>query len=143
MTKENQKKAELISELIQEFLDAQEELERKAERNYYRRNISLEHLEATHVPLEKLATKKQKEVIDEMINGNDDYGLLEMVENEQLFAALKKLKEFDLSILNLRYKRNLYLKEIATDLEKGLSTICRRLDSALESIKDTIESENK
>ena len=143
MTKENQKKAELFSVLIHEYLEEQEELERKADRRYYRHNVSLEGMESANVSVEMNATKKSEEVLDELINNSENYGLIEMIENEELLSAMKKLKEIDLSILTLRYKKNLYLREIAAEMEKDIGTICRRLDSALAKIKESIESENE
>lgn len=104
--KRGQKKAELISVLIQEFLEAQEKMERNAEIRYYRHNVSLDALEAFNVPIEMLETEKPGEILDEMMKDNDNYGLLDVIENEQLVSALKKIKEFDLSILDMNLEES-------------------------------------
>ena len=140
MTHETIKEEVHIDELVQEYQIEQDEVERKADRNYHIHNISLEHLKASYVPVEKLSKVKSAEVLDEMLASNDRYGLLEIVENEHLFMALKELKEIDLMILDLRYKQNLLLKEISQVLEKDLSTISRHINSSLKRIKENIEN---
>lgn len=142
MTKENAEKSEVINELIQKYLSDQSEVERKAERNYNIHNISLEFLEAANVSVEGNLKKVQEgDLLDEVLEDSSQYGLLEIVENEHLFMALKELKEIDLTILNLRYQQNLLLKEISQVLEKDMSTISRHIDSSLKRIKESLESQ--
>ncbi len=142
MTKENAEKSEVINELIQKYLSDQSEVERKAERNYNIHNISLEFLEAANVSVEGNLKKVQEgDLLDEVLKDSSQYGLLEIVENEHLFMALKELKEIDLTILNLRYQQNLLLKEISQVLEKDMSTISRHIDSSLKRIKENLESQ--
>jgi DNA-directed RNA polymerase specialized sigma subunit len=128
--------------LIQKYLSDQSEVERKAERNYNIHNISLEFLEAANVSVEGNLKKVQEgDLLDEVLKDSSQYGLLEIVENEHLFMALKELKEIDLTILNLRYQQNLLLKEISQVLEKDMSTISRHIDSSLKRIKENLESQ--
>lgn len=142
MTKENAEKSEVINELIQKYLSDQSEVERKADRNYNIHNISLEFLEAANVSVEGNLKKVQEgDLLDEVLKDSSQYGLLEIVENEHLFMALKELKEIDLTILNLRYQQNLLLKEISQVLEKDMSTISRHIDSSLKRIKENLESQ--
>lgn len=142
MTKENAEKSEVINELIQKYLSDQSEVERKAERNFNIHNISLEFLEAANVSVEGNLKKVQEgDLLDEVLKDSSQYGLLEIVENEHLFMALKELKEIDLTILNLRYQQNLLLKEISQVLEKDMSTISRHIDSSLKRIKENLESQ--
>lgn len=128
--------------MIQKYLSDQSEVERKAERNYNIHNISLEFLEAANVSVEGNLKKVQEgDLLDEVLKDSSQYGLLEIVENEHLFMALKELKEIDLTILNLRYQQNLLLKEISQVLEKDMSTISRHIDSSLKRIKENLESQ--
>lgn len=139
MTKENKTKSELIEKLVRELQEEQNEDERKADRNYHIHNVSLEYLESLNVPVEQVGEQATGDLLDEMLSSSR-YGLLEVVENEHLFVALKELKELDLDILSLRYKQNLLLKEISQVLEKDLSSISRRIDSSLKILKEKVKN---
>lgn len=139
MTKENKTKADLIEKLVRELQDEQKEDERKADRNYHIHNVSLEHLEALNVPVEQVSEPATSDLLEEMLSSSR-HGLLEVVENEHLFFALKELKELDLNILSMRYKQNLLLKEISQVLEKDLSSISRHIDSSLKILKEKVKN---
>lgn len=138
----DEKEIEGMDALIQAYIECMDEEERKAERNYRLNNVSLEFLQESNVPVEALAVNPPcDDVLEQMLNEHDGYGLLEIVENEKVYRALKDIKEIDMQILTLRYQQQLLIREIAGTVCRDQGTIRRHIESSLTQIKRKVEDE--
>jgi len=138
----DEKEIEGLDALIQAYIECMDEEERKADRNYRLNNVSLEYLQESNVPVESLAVNQpDDDVLEQMLNEHDGYGLLEVVENQNLYRALKNIKELDLRILTLRYQQQMLIREIAATVCRDQGTIRRHIESSLTQIKKKVENE--
>lgn len=138
MKNDDKKRIEELDQLIQAYIKRLDEAEQKAERNYRIHNISLEYLQENNVPVELVAGLEPDNILDMIMNEDDRFSLLEIVENEKLVSSMRKLQELDISILTLRYKQSLLIREISKAVNRDQGTIRRHLESARKHLKKSM-----
>ncbi|WP_243128213.1 RNA polymerase sigma factor [Clostridium niameyense] len=131
----NEEKEEKFLE-IEMVIEEELKKEKNNERRYYRHNISLEYLENLNVPVgifcEKDSTSFNKEM--EAL-----FDFIDLISNEKLLQALKKLNESDFKLLELRYRYGFSLNEIAIKLQIKNTTARQRHIRVLAKLKSMIE----
>ena len=120
---------------ISSFLEEEARFEVNQGRRYYYKNTSIEYLRDCNVPIEQLAVKKNDDIFNEAVIDNPDFGLMDIVEDEALVAALSGLKRIDVMILTMKYRDGLSLEEIGVALNKDRSTVGKRHKNAIDTLK--------
>ena len=140
--KEKENQIEMPEE-ISNFLAEEERTEINQERRYYYKNTSIEYLREYNVPVEQLAMQGSNDIFDEAVGDNPDFGLLDIIENKSLQAALSGLKKIDITILTMKYRYGMSLEEIGAALNKDRSTVGKRHKNAIDALKKQICRNNK
>ena len=86
-----------------------------------------------------LAVNKDNEDFEKYIVDSDNFGWIEMIENEVLYAAVAQLSERDKTILTLRYQYCLSQVEVAKLMGITQSTESWRESQIIKKIKKYIE----
>jgi DNA-directed RNA polymerase specialized sigma24 family protein len=113
-----------------------EKKEKNQDRVYYRHNRPFESMGEQNVLDQSLA---YDESIDESRDFIDRLNFLDIVENEDLFSALKKLKRIDIEIIVLRYRNGFSFKDIAVRLNMAYDTVKKRHIRVLAKLREYMD----
>jgi DNA-directed RNA polymerase specialized sigma24 family protein len=113
-----------------------EKKEKNQDRVYYRHNRPFESMGEQNVLDQSLA---YDESIDESRDFIDRLNFLDIVENEDLFSALKKLKKIDIDIIVLRYRNGFSFKDIAVRLNMAYDTVKKRHIRVLAKLREYMD----
>lgn len=94
-------------------------------RRYYRHNRSLNkiHMDTLHLHYDIL----------------EFFDLLDQIENNSLFKALKQLNQTDLQIIKLKYIHKFTLHEIANILDLNHETVKKKHSRAIRRMKEIVK----
>ncbi len=82
----------------------------------------------------RFADNLNNELLDEALS-NSEFGWIEAIENQTLYAAVISLSDEQKRLLTLLYREQLLQTEIAQILNINQSRVSRRLDTILKKIK--------
>ena len=112
----------------------------KTEKNqnqvYYRHNRPFDSMGEQNVLKQ---SSKHENGIDESKDFIDSLDFLDILENRNLFMAIKKLKKIDYEIIVLRYRFCMSFKDIAHILNISVDTANKRHARTLENLRKSLK----
>ena len=109
-------------------------------RVYYRHNRPFESMGEQNV-IDQSSVYESS--VDDSKDFNERQDFLDILENQELFAALKKLKKSDLEVIVLRYRSGLSFKDIAQRLNISFDTVKKKHIRALAKLRMILDKKDK
>jgi len=129
--KENQNR-----NLWQDIKAEDDKREKNQDKVYYRHNRPFESMGEQNVLDQSSAYDKS---VDESKDFIERLNFLDIIENEELLAALKKFKKLDIEIIVLRYRYGFSLKDIAKKINITYETVKKRHTRVLTRLKEFLD----